>query len=106
MRTYLENKKVYVKNEDNLIYEVVSMDAFSGTDSIHLNLELLGGYDYIDVDYSDVQGYVSKENFTEDLHTTTEVFYFMQESMVECLEENGYTILNKLPVIHESKLEK
>lgn len=101
MRAYLEDNQVYVENENKLIYQVVSIDTFSNTCAMYLNLELLGGYDYVNPDYTEVQGYVSNENFIEDLQTKTEVMYFMQEGMVECLEENGYKILEKLPKIHQ-----
>lgn len=32
MRVYLENKKLYVQNEDKLVYKVVSYEGYDGYD--------------------------------------------------------------------------
>lgn len=40
MKVYLENKKVYVQNEDKLVYEVKSYEGYDGYDSLHFQLEL------------------------------------------------------------------
>lgn len=100
MKKYLEEKSIYVKNEDKMIYKIVSFEAYDGYTTLTYDLELVAGYDYIDPDNNDIQGYVSAEKFIEEVRTETVVQYFFEEGLKDCLEENGYEILDKLPTIH------
>ena len=65
-----------------------------------INLILVAGYDYINTDENDIQGYVSASNFVDGVQDETVVQYFMVESMKQCLIDNGYEILDTLPMIH------
>ena len=82
----------------NLIYNV-SIGAVEKNYFI-LELNLLCGYDYINRDENDIQGYIASDNFSNDVQYYEHVCYFLEESVKECLEDNGYTILEKLPKIH------
>ena len=85
-------------NFNNSIYSV-SIGAIEKNYFI-LELNLLCGYDYINRDENDIQGYISSDNFSNDVQYYEHVCYFLDESVKECLEENGYTILKNLPKIH------
>lgn len=99
-KVYLTNNEVYVKTSNNLIYETESIETYDCQNYFTINLVLVAGYDYINADYTDAQGYVSAKNFIDDVQTETETYYYIEESIVECLESNGYEILKKLPTIH------
>jgi hypothetical protein len=98
MIAYLENKAIYVKNDDKLVYKVISMEIYDGYNSLRLNLKLVCGWDYINPDENDVQGWCKAENFNEDVQDEQEICYIMEESVKECLEANGYEILEKCPI--------
>lgn len=99
MKTYLENKTIYVKNDEELIYEVVSFETYDNIDTIYLNLELVAGIDYINPDENDIVNYVSADRFVEDIQNESVIQYFFKEGMIEALEENGYKVIEKLPEI-------
>lgn len=87
--------ELHVISEDKLIYKVESYRQLdSSAIGFVFNLELVAGYDYIDIDYSDMQGYVSKENFVEDIHLEQITFYPLTETLTEALEDGGYTAIN------------
>ena len=89
---------MYVKNKDNFIYEV-KINRMEENYFI-LGLELVAGWDYVDRDNSDTQGYIKAENFNEDIQCDTIVCYFWEESIKDRLLEDGYTIVEKLPKIY------
>lgn len=95
--------KIYVKNNNNLIYEVNYSRAnilSSNSYCLGYDLNLVCGYDYINPDENDIQGYVNKDRFTDNVQFETLIFYPLEESLKECLEENGYAIIEKLPKIY------
>ena len=98
MKAYLESKKIYVRNDDKMAYEVNSIEIYDGCDYMKLNLVLVAGWDYVNPDDNDIQGYVGADRFVEDVQTETENCYFMKESITECLEDNGWIILNGNPL--------
>lgn len=92
----------------NLIYEV----KFNERDMVYktnkprdsyiiLGLELICGYDYVNPDYSNVQGYVSADHFIDDVQYEQVVCYFITESVENALVENGYEIIDRLPKIYK-----
>lgn len=106
MKHYLESNKFYVENEDaKLVYKVGSYETFSGCNYLHINLELIAGWDYVNPDENDVQGWCLAENFVEDIQTETVIQYFLQEGMEEALEANGYTILRKINAALQSVID-
>ena len=70
MKAYLEDKRVYVRNEDGVLFRVESIEAYDGYDTLHINLTM-----------------VDNENESD-----TVIQYFIKESMIDALEGNGYTI--------------
>lgn len=96
MRAYLSDHKLYVKNNDNLIYVVDSFDCYDNHPYIGVHLQLVAGWDYLNED-SDMQGWCHADRFIEDIQTDYINQYFFVESMKESLEENGYKIMDELP---------
>lgn len=95
-RIYLENKKFYVVNEDKLVYKVGTFEAYDGYDTLHFNLELVAGWDYVNPDMNDIQGWCPADRFVEDVQSETLIHYMMEESLKESLEANDYTILENI----------
>lgn len=97
MKHYLENHKFYVTDETKkLVYKVGEFETYGNTEYILINLELVAGWDYVNPDENDVQGWVGAENFVEDIQTEDVTQYFIVEGMKEALEANGYTILEEI----------
>lgn len=100
---YIDHK-VYAKNNENLVYVVESVTSYNnGCDYMQINLKLVAGLDYINPDESDVQGWCSADNFVDEVQDEYVTQYFVTESMIECLEENGYTIMEHAPNIVSTK---
>ena len=98
MKQYLGNHKFYVVNEDEkLVYMVNEFEAFYNHNAIHINLELVAGWDYVNPDGNDVQGWCPADRFVEDVQNDFCSQYFLKEGMEEALRENGYTILENIP---------
>lgn len=97
-----------VKSDDSLIYKV-EIDSPRALDSkspcLLYDLELMCGYDYIDPDWSDIQGWVSPNMFTDGVQSDNVIVYW-DESLKDRLEEEGYEIIERLPRIHVRKLEE
>lgn len=106
MKSYLVKHKLYVKNQDNFIYQTESIEMHDGENFMTVELKLVAGYDYINPDYSDVQGYVPADRFVESLQDEYELVYFLQESVRDSLIDNGYEILKELPTIHGVQKEE
>lgn len=98
MKTYLGSKAIFVKNDDKLVYKVESMEIYDGYDSLRLNLVLVCGWDYVKPDKNNIQGWCKPDRFIEDVQDVQEICYVMEESIKECLEANGYEILEKCPI--------
>lgn len=98
MRSYFN--EIYVKNDNNMIYVVSSIEMFDNHKYMIIHLSLVCGWDYINPDYNNQQGYVKASNFICDVQTEMFSFYFLEESLTECLESNGYNIIEKLPFIN------
>lgn len=97
MKHYLENYKFYVMDESGkLVYKVGEFEVFDNYEAIQIHLELVAGWDYVNPDENDVQGWVGADNFVEDVQSEIIVQYFLVEGMKEALKENGYTILEKI----------
>lgn len=106
MRHYLEGKKFYVINEESFVYKVEEFETYGNTDYILWELELVAGIDYVDVDYSDIQDWVPADNYIEDVQYEYVTQYFLQEGAKEALEENGYTILEKIDFNLQAIIDK
>ena len=97
MKHYLESNKFYVENEDaKLVYMVKEYETFYGSTALQINLELVAGWDYVNPDYNDVQGWCPADRFVEDVQFEMVNQYFLKEGMEEALEANDYTILEEI----------
>lgn len=96
MTQYLGNNKFYVYDTtEKLVYLVNEFETYYNYKALQIHLELVAGWDYVNPDENDVQGWVSAENFVEDVQDEYINQYFLKEGMHEALEENGYTILKE-----------
>ena len=96
MTTNLGSKAFYVQTDDKLIYKVSSMEMYDGYNSLRLNLELILGWDYIHPDVNNVQGWCKADRFNDEVQSAQEICYIMEESITECLEANGYEIIENI----------
>lgn len=84
--------------EDKMIYKLQKEMRADGW--LDLTLELVCGWDYIDADESDAQGFVGKEYFVEEAEFEYLSCDIMNESIMQVLNENGLKVIEKLPTIH------
>ncbi|MCC3687409.1 hypothetical protein LLR47_19590 [Bacillus cereus] len=98
---------VYVINEEKMIYKISRYrELQSSTLGFTYDLDLVAGWDYINSDENDIQGFVEAKNFTDDVQSDILTVYPLSESLGERLEELGYTVIDIEDYkIHESKLE-
>lgn len=107
MRHYLEDKKFYVIDEDEkLVYKVGEYETFSGSTFLQINLELVAGWDYVNPDENDVQGWCPADRFVEDIQFESAIQYFLVEGMKEALEQNSYTILEEISPSLQAIIDK
>lgn len=104
MKVYLGNRKIYVKNEDNKIYVINEAEMHDGEPTIRYSMDLVCGWDYVNPDAGNLQGYVGAESFIDDVQWESVGQYWLDESLTECLTSNGYEILDKCPVFYRSPL--
>lgn len=97
MKHYLENYKFYVVNEDEkLVYKVGKFETYGNANFITIELELVAGWDYVNPDENDIQGFVPADRFVEDIQFEYINQYLLEEGMKEALEANGYTVLENI----------
>ncbi len=97
MLHYLESNKFYVMNEDEkLVYKVGEYETFSGSIYLQINLELVAGWDYVNPDENDVQGWCPADRFVEDVQYEWVSQYFLKEGMEEALSASGFDVLENI----------
>ena len=97
MKHYLESNKFYVMDEtEKLVYKVATYETYSDCTYLQVNLELVAGWDYVNPDYNDIQGWCPADKFVEDVQYESVMQYFLKEGMEEALEENGFTVLEEI----------
>lgn len=107
MKHFLENHKFYVANEDGeLVYKVGQFETYGNADFITIELELVAGWDYVNPDENDVQGWVTADRFIEDVQYEYVNQLFIVEGMKEALQENGYTVLEKIAPALQKIIDK
>lgn len=85
-----------IKSEDNILY-AVKFNSFVPKDSdsyITWTLVPIAVYDYVDVDYSDVQGWLQDIGYTGELDYAQIVQYVYTESLESSLQDFGYEFIN------------
>lgn len=106
MKQYLENHKFYVINGENLVYKVGEFETYGNTNYITLELELVAGLDYVNVDESDIQDWVGADNYIEDVQYEYINQYFLVEGAKEALEAHGYTVLEEIDFNLQAIIDK
>ena len=102
MKTYLNDKSFYAMDKENkLIYKCNAFESYDGYDSIYFTLELVCGWDYVNPDENNIQGWVKAENFCNDVQEILMICYIFEESVNECLEAHDL-IICKCPKGFES----
>ena len=100
---------MYIMNDDqDLIYEVRidtrDIQIKDKNSYIVIKLDLVCGKDWVEVNsYGGREGWIPPEWFTDEVQLENVVCYFFTESVEECLIDNGYTIVSKLPKIEQPK---
>lgn len=94
---------LYFENAEKMIYRLKDFEV-KGNGIAYLYLDLKCGYDYVDPDNFNLQGYVPKDNFTEEAQHDMISCDLMAESIIKALNDNGYRILNTLPKIFSKGL--
>lgn len=91
----LISNPIYVLNEDKFIYKIEEFRQLSSIEPcFSYELDLVAGHDYIEPDYSDKQGYVSKEAFTSSVQSDDVTVFPLSETLTDRLKEEGYIIIN------------
>ena len=81
--------------DGEMAYVVSYKIANNDSATIELEIYLMAGWDYIDPDTSDQQGWVLPNRFIDDSRYHTIPCYIEEESIKEALEENGFKIIDK-----------
>lgn len=92
MKVYM-NEPIYAVTDGKLAYKMTSFEVHDNSNYLSIELELVAGWDYVEPDTSDLQGWAKPENFIEDVQYDWVIQYFIEESMTEALEANGYMVL-------------
>lgn len=99
--------QVHVINEEKYIYKISQFRELQSSElGFTYDLDLVAGYDYINPDENDIQGFVSAENFTDEVQGDILTVYPLSESLGERLEESGYKVIDITKYkIHKSTVE-
>lgn len=92
------SKQLFVENDDKMVYQLKDIELHQNG-LAYLYLELVCGYDYIDPDKSNAQGYVDKSKFVDEAQHEIVSCDILAESLVKALENDGYKTIKTLPKI-------
>lgn len=92
------SKQLFVENSDHLIYELKDIE-LKENGLAYLYLDLVCGYDYVDPDNSNEQGYVDNSKFVEEVQHEIVSCDVMKESLITALNNDGFSVINALPKI-------
>jgi len=90
-----------INEEETMIYKLESFNqmGMSNDFGLSVDMELIAGIEYVNPDYSNAQGWVSKEAFVEHTHDETFTFYPFVETLAEALKEAGFKQLSTIASI-------
>jgi len=89
------NAELHVITEERMIYKIESVRQLDSKQyGLLYNLELVAGYDYVNPDLSDAQGFVNADNFIDDVQLHSFTLYPMEETLEERLEEEGFKVID------------
>ena len=97
------SKQLYVENDDRLVYQLKDIELMENG-LAYLYLDLVCGYDYVDPDNSNEQGYVDKSKFVEEAQHEIVSCDVMAESLVEAFKNDGYHIIDALPKVYSKEV--
>lgn len=98
MKTQLGNQAFYVLDQkEKMVYKVGEFETNYNSLGIHIHLELVAGWDYVNPDENDLQGWCKAERFVEDVQDEIIYCNILIESMEEALMENDYIKLENIP---------
>lgn len=87
--------ELYVMNEERFIYKVARVEELSYKSyGLSYMLDLVAGYDYVNPDESNAQGFVSAEAFVESVQWDCLTVFPLEETLGGRLKEEGYTVIN------------
>lgn len=91
---------MFIVKKDGLVYEVKQPKVFCiDKMSLIYELNLICGFDYINPDNNDIQGWVDASRFTKESQSE-DILVLYDESLLDRLNEEGFKVLDKLPEIH------
>ncbi|MED3976078.1 hypothetical protein P4639_22030 [Priestia megaterium] len=89
------NANIHVINDEKFIYKIESVRQIDSSEyALSYTLELVAGWDYINPDNNDVQGFVSAKNFIDAVQIDFMSVYPLSESLGERLKEEGYKVID------------
>ncbi|MGP0689872.1 hypothetical protein ACW5UC_25355 [Priestia aryabhattai] len=89
------NAEIHVINEDKMIYKVEQFKQIGSREfALTYMLELIAGWDYVEPDMSNKQGFISANMFTDEVQSDFLTVYPLLESLGERLKEEGYTVID------------
>ena len=89
------NSEIHVITEEKMIYKIESVRQLDSKEyGLLYNLELVAGYDYVNPDLSDAQGFVNADRFIDDVQLHSFTLYPMEENLGERLEEEGFKVID------------
>lgn len=83
---------LYVENGEKMIYQLTDIE-LKENGLAYLYLELVCGYDYINPDNSNIQGYVDKSKFSDDIQHEIVSCDILAESMIQALNNDDFYVL-------------
>lgn len=72
---------------------------FFNYNSSRCELKLICGFDYINPDNNDIQGWVDASRFTKESQSE-DIIVLHDENLLDRLDEEGFKVLDKLPKIY------
>ena len=89
-------KKFYAVSEDSFIYEVsFDRELSSREHCLSYNVEMIAGYDYINPDENDLQGYVTPDRFNHNGISALTLFP-LSETLTERLADEGLRVIENI----------
>lgn len=90
---FLESNSMYVR-KDGFVYRVYGYNACDGDTVLELKLSLVAGWDYLNPDENDDQGWCPASRFTDDVQTDMVIMNFRMQGAEDALRSDGYEILS------------
>lgn len=98
---------LYAITSTKLVYKISFVRELDSNELAHLyEAELVGGWEYINPDENNVQGYVSPNMFIESVQYEQFTHYPLSETLEEALADNDMKVIDISTIkIHEITLD-